>query len=163
MTLYDNKIAQANPIINRGRKIIAIDGGCGLKRDGQLNKLVIPGIDCAIDEVYYKSYDGFPVCTALSSQDESRDSINISWLDNKIKVLEAESDFTYAEHISSGHRLWIYNEYIMNNATRCDNYTDYVLAVNKGDRLSVVKETSKGYIVKKNGVTGWYYGEVDNA
>lgn len=36
-----------------------------------------------------------------------------------------------------------------------------VLPVSSGDILSLEKETSRGYIVKKNGVSGWYLGELE--
>ena len=35
----------ANPIINRTRKIICVDGGMTMLRDGQMNALVIPNCD----------------------------------------------------------------------------------------------------------------------
>lgn len=38
--------------------------------------------------------------------------------------------------------------------------TDYLLPVRAGDRLSLVRKTSRGWIVKKDGVTGWYLGRV---
>ena len=34
------------------------------------------------------------------------------------------------------------------------------LAVEPGDRLSIVEETSRGRLVKKDGVTGWYFGRL---
>lgn len=160
VTLYGDKIAQSNPIINKEQKIISIDGGCGIKEYGQLNLLIIPDIDCNIESVYYISYDDIPAYRALMPQEESADSINIRWLNNEIKILEKSDDFTYAEHISSGRRIWIHNNYIHDD-THCRDYTDYALPVRKGDKLSLIRETPKGYIVKKDGVTGWYYGEME--
>ena len=40
--LYGTDTVCANPIIERERRIISIDGGCVLKDDGQLNALIIP-------------------------------------------------------------------------------------------------------------------------
>lgn len=40
--LYGADTVCANPIIERERRIISIDGGCVLKDDGQLNALIIP-------------------------------------------------------------------------------------------------------------------------
>lgn len=160
VTLYGDKIAQLNPIINKEQRIISIDGGCGVKEYGQLNLLIIPNIDCDIESVYYVSYDDIPAYRALMSQEESADSINICWLNNEIKILEKSDDFTYAEHISSGRRLWIPNSFLHDD-THCRDYTDYTLPVRKGDKLSLIKKTSKGYIVKKDGITGWYYGKME--
>ena len=41
----------------------------------------------------------------------------------------------------------------------CDS-TDYHLPVTPGDSLSLVARTSRGYLMKKNGVTGWYFGRL---
>ena len=62
-------------------------------------------------------------------------------------------------HIATKHNFWIPNSYIWDE-THCKDYTDYVLPVRVGDKLSLEKETSKGYIVKKDGIVGWYYGAV---
>lgn len=161
VTLYDEKIAQANPIINREQKIISIDGGCGLKRDGQLNVLIIPDILCDANEITFASYDDFPVYTATRSQAASENSINIRFEDNTIRVLEKQDDFTYAEHIRTDYKLWIYNDYLYDHETRCDDYTDYMLPITAGDSLSLVHTTSRGYIVKHRGVSGWYCGDLD--
>ncbi|MEA4831167.1 MAG: metallophosphoesterase [Oscillospiraceae bacterium] len=157
--LYGDKIAQSNPIINKDKRIISIDGGCGIKEYGQLNLLIIPGVNSGIESVYYVSYDDIPVYCALESQKESNDSISIRWINNEIKILEKSDDFTYVEHKDSGRKLWIPNSYIRDE-THCRDYTDYALPVQKGDKLSLITETSKGYIVKKEGVTGWYYGKL---
>lgn len=151
MTLYSDKIPQSNPIINKDKKIISIDGGCGLKKDGQLNLIEIPDISCDADKINTYSYDELPVYIAAGNQDGSEDSISITWANNKINELECKYDFTYAEHISTGKKLWIHNDYIFSEH-RCDDYTDYVLPVKKGDMLSIVKSTSRGYIAKKTGL-----------
>lgn len=160
VTLYDDKIAQSNPIINKEKKIISIDGGCGIKKYGQLNLLIIPDIDCKIDDVCYISHDNIPAFRALTQQKESTDSVNIRWINNEIIILERADEFTYIEHVATGRKLWIHNSFIRDD-THCNDYTDYVLPVSCGDILSLVKETSKGYLVKKNGVSGWYFGELE--
>lgn len=157
--LYDEKISRMNPIINREKRIISLDGGCGLRWEGQLNLIAIPDISCDIGEIEFFSYDELPSFTALDDQACSGDSINIRWIDNHIDQLEVRDDFTYVEHISSGRRLWVYNEYIRSEK-RCWDYTDYELPVRAGDQLSVVKETSRGYMAKKDGVVGWYRGRL---
>jgi hypothetical protein len=161
VTLYNNKISSSNPIINKKAKIISIDGGCGLKRDGQLNALIIPHIDS--DDIDFKFYDDFPVAFAQTPQEKSLNSINIRYTDNKIKILEKGTEFSFAEHSSSGYRLWIHNDYIYSfcENSKCDDYTDYKIPVNIGDKLSIIMRTSQGYLVKKDGISGWYNGIID--
>lgn len=161
VTLYNDKIASSNPLINEKQKIISIDGGCGLKRDGQLNALIISNIDS--EDITFEAYDDFPVAFAQTPQEKSADSINIRYTDNKITILEKGEEFSFAEHKSSGYRLWIHNDYIYSfgEDAKCDDYTDYRLPVDIGDRLSIIKETSIGYLVKKDGISGWYNGAID--
>jgi len=160
VSLYGNKISQCNPIIDNEKRIISIDGGCGIKSFGQLNLLIIPEIDCNVNEIYYVNHDELPVFRAVTPQEESTDPIYIRWIDNKIKILEKAEEATYIEHLSTGRKLWIPNVFILDD-TRCYDYTDYILPVRRGDLLSLVKELPTGYMVKKNGVLGWYYGKLE--
>ena len=160
VSLYGKKILQTNPIINDNKKIISIDGGCGIKENGQLNLLIIPDIDCDINDIDYVSYDDMPVFRALKPQEESTDSIHVCWGNNEIRILEKTKEFSHVVHIATKHNFWIPNSYIWDE-THCKDYTDYVLPVRVGDKLSLEKETSKGYIVKKDGIVGWYYGEIE--
>lgn len=156
--LYNNRIQQFNPIINEYKKIISIDGGCSVKKDGQLNLLIIPDINCSINEISYMSYEDVPCIKALESQKASENSIHISWIDNEIQIIDKGEDFSFIEHISSGKRMHIPSSYLRGE-NKCADYTDYVLPVSQGDTLSLIAQTSKGCIVKKDGVTGWYYGK----
>ncbi len=156
--LYNACVQQFNPIINHEKRIISIDGGCGVKKDGQLNLLIIPDIDCSVDEITHISYDEIPIVSALEAQKGGNDSLHISWLNNEIRIIDRGDEFSFIEHIQSGRRLYIPSTYLIGE-NKCSDYTDYILSVNKGDRLSLITETSKGCIVKKDGVTGWYYGK----
>lgn len=162
VTLYGDKIACSNPIVDHSQKIISIDGGCGLNRDGQLNAFIIPEINSV--EFTFTSYDDFSVGIAQTPQEESENSINIRYMDNKIKILAKGDEFSYAQHCTTGHCFFILNSYIYDSdeGIACYSFTDYCLPVNVGDELSIIQKTSRGYLVKKNGVSGWYRGELKN-
>lgn len=161
VALYNTSIQQLNPIINRDKKIISIDGGCGLKKEAQLNLLIIPDIRCSVDEISYLSYDSIPTIRALDDQKGSESPLFISWINREIKILEKGEEFSYVEHLQSGRKLHIPNTYIQKDA-ECSDYTDYILPVKKGDKLSLLSKYSKGCIVKKNGVIGWYCGKYES-
>lgn len=158
VVLYRSDVPQMNPVINREKRIVSIDGGCGVKKDGQLNLLIIPDINCSVDDISYVSYDETPTVRALENQLPSTDSVYISWLNKEIKILHEGEEFSYIEHVKSGRKLYIPNSYIKNE-TECRDYTDYLLPVKAGDTLSVIFQCSKGCIVKNNGVIGWYRGK----
>ena len=51
--------------------------------------------------------------------------------------------------------------YEKNGDLLVNDVTDYRPAIDPGDRISVVRETDRGYWVKKDGVSGWYTGELE--
>lgn len=162
VTLYDPHIPSAKPVIDEARHIVSIDGGCVLKMDGQLNALLIP--DVYADEMTCKAYDGMEVVVAEEAQAPAEDSLNIRWSDSVIEVIREEGDMALCRHVSTGREMWILKEYIYRRRSdgllHCEDSTDYRLPVEKGDRLALVRRCSRGYLVKKHGTTGWYYGPI---
>jgi len=160
VVLYREDITDAKPIIFRNRKIISIDGGCVLKDDGQLNVLIIP-YDGS-EDFQYDWYDHFPVATALDDQAGSAESYYIRWGDNHVEILEEMGEFTRCRHERTGYEMDILTDFLKmsGEAITANDCTDYVLPVKAGDKLSIVRETSKGYLCKKNGVSGWYRGRL---
>lgn len=160
VTLYHEHIPSAAPIFDWDRKIISIDGGCVLKIDGQLNALILPSEDA--QNFTWQAWDGLPVYTALAAQEPSCDSVNIRWGRSDLELLEAGEEFSRCRHLETGRELDILNSYLRHTGERlwCEDSTDYHLPVTPGDSLSLVARTSRGYLMKKNGVTGWYFGRL---
>ena len=65
-------------------------------------------------------------------------------------------------HTATGRTLPVLTKYLRRRGEQewCEDTSDYRLAVEPGDRLSIVEETSRGRLVKKDGVTGWYFGRL---
>ena len=158
--LYGQERVCANPIIDREKKIVSIDGGCVLKDDGQLNCLVIPERDS--EDFSWVAYDRFPVRIALDSQRGSERSYYIRWGDSRVEVLERGREFSRCRHVRTGWEMDILTKYLFSEGrfTDCNDCTDYVLEVREGDKLSIVEETSRGVFAKLNGVSGWYFGRL---
>ena len=161
VVLYGQNIVCANPIIDRERHIVSIDGGCVLKDDGQLNCLIIP--DITGDEITFDAYDPFPVRRVLSNQAASPRSYYIRWGDSRVQVLRRGKEFSRCRHVRTGYEMDILTKYLFEPGeyTDCNDCTDYVLPLKAGDLVSVVEETSRGYFVKHKGVSGWYFGELE--
>ena len=158
VVLYGRDIVCANPIIDRDRHIASIDGGCVLKDDGQLNCLIIP--DIRSEEPGFAAYDPFPERTVLEDQAGSSRSYYIRWGDNRVQVLERGPEFSRCRHVRTGYEMDILTRYLftLEELTDCNDCTDYVLPLCAGDRVRVVEESSRGYFVKHDGVSGWYRG-----
>lgn len=160
-TLYRDQWPCANPLISTAQQIVSIDGGCVIKRDGQLNALCLPAVPTA-DTFSWIAYDNLPLAVAESAQQASTNSINIRYGDNKLEILDRGEEFCSCRHISSGRYIDILTRDIWetDHGTFCEDSTDFFLPVQSGDCLSVIQETSRGWLVKKNGVTGWYAGQL---
>lgn len=159
--LYGENIVSANPIIDRRRKLVSIDGGCVLKDDGQLNCLIIP--DRESDAFTWTAYDSFPVRKVKAAQKAGERSWYIRWGDNVVQVLHRGREFSHCRHLRTGYEMDILTKYLYTGEeiTRCNDCTDYILPLEAGDLVSVVETTERGYFVKHRGVSGWYYGELE--
>ena len=162
VTLYDARIQRSAPLIDYDRHIASIDGGCVLKLDGQLNVLIIPDINGGeLDDTWY---DGLPAVTALDSQEPSADPLNIRWSDSEVERLAQEEDCVQIRHVRTGRELWVPRDYVgvwpQDGKIHTEDATNYDLPVSPGDTLALVRETRRGYLVKKNGITGWYRGRI---
>ena len=158
--LYCRDVVCANPILDRERHIACIDGACVLKDDGQLNCLIIP--DITHGELRFEAWDPFPVRRVLCDQAASPRSAYIRWGDSRVQVLERGEEFSRCRHVRTGYELDILTRYLFGDGefTDCNDCTDYVLPLRAGDRVGVVERTSRGYFVKHEGVSGWYFGEL---
>lgn len=163
VTLYRADIPSAAPIILPERKIASIDGGCVLKADGQLNALILE--DGGRGAFSWLAYDGLPVMVAGADQAASEDPVNIRWGRDEVEVLEEGPELTLCRHLETGRVLPILNDYLYrwNGKLRCEDSTDYRLPVTAGERLAVVRRLSDRALVKKKGVTGWYFGPLKPA
>ena len=158
VTLYNEKIPSAAPIIDKEKHIISIDGGATLKLDGQLNALILP--EKPGGEFSWVSCDGYPEVTALEDQAPSADSVNIRWGRSRLEVLAEGPELSRCRHLETGRELEVLTEYLRRDGDGvwCEDSTDYRLPVQAGDTLSLIRSTSRGALCKKDGVTGWYFG-----
>lgn len=159
--LYGTDTVCANPIIDREKKIISIDGACVLKDDGQLNCLIIPNKHS--ENFSFAAYDPFPVMRVMDDQLPSERSYYIRWGDSRVQVLERGEEFSRCRHVRTGYEMDILTKYLFKDDefTDCNDCTDYVLPLKKGDRVRVVEVCSRGYFVKHEGVSGWYFGRLE--
>jgi len=161
VTLYHRRIPDSNPILLSDRHIASIDGGCTLNHDGQLNALILPPEPGG--NFSWVSFDGFPVFTALDAQEASPDPISLRWNHSALEVLEYGTEFSRCRHLESGRVLDILTEFLRRDekgGVSCAPSTDYHLPVSPGEQLSLLRRTSRGALVKKDGMTGWYRGRL---
>ncbi len=162
VTLYRSDIDNMSPIYDAEKRIIAIDGGCALKAGAQLNALILPAEAQDMSQARFEHYDDFPVIRADHSQKKRKATVHMRYFDCSVDVLEEIDDLVRLRHQSTG-QIFLAPKYLLyhrpGKPVQCDDYSDALLEVHTGDRLSVVQETSIGRIVKKDGELGWYLDE----
>lgn len=161
VVLYGTDVVDADPVIDRERRIVSIDGGCVLKDDGQLNALILPGIRSC--DFSWVSYDSFPPARVLRDQEGGGRSYYIRWGDSTVKVLRRGEEFSLCRHVRTGYEMEILTKYLFSDdeITGCNDCTDYVLPLRAGDTVRIVETTSRGFFVKHGGVSGWYDGPLE--
>lgn len=157
--LYSDEIDCMNPIFDYEKHIIAIDGGCALKYGAQLNALLIPSADAPVESVTYEIYDDLPVIEAKRNQEAKERTVTIRYFDSKVELLEDLENTAKVRHVSTGKEFFVPKSYLYGRDDKyynCSDFSDAYLEIAEGDKLSVIEETTMGYIVKKHGVIGWY-------
>ena len=160
VTLYNPQIPSSAPLFDWDRRIISIDGACVLKVDGQLNALMLPSEES--ESFTWTAWDGLPTARALDAQQANADSLNIRWGRSALELLEEGEELSLCRHLETGREIYILNDYLRQGPQGlwCEDSTDYCLPVSPGELLTVVRKTKRGFLCKKEGVTGWYYGRL---
>lgn len=159
VVLYCERTPCSMPIVDREKRIISIDGGCSIKADGQLNAMIVRG--GSPGDIDFDFVDGFPKFRAIDAQDGAASTIHIRWTEREVEVLSQGDGFAEIHHPASGRNLRVPEGFLYNDGKCIRDYTDLRHEVEAGDVLSVVKEYGGKYLVKKDGITGWYSGRVD--
>lgn len=157
--LYWEGEVQLNPYWSASKKVLSIDGGCGLRTDCQLNAVFLEK-----DGSYtYLSEDQFPKAVALDKQEAKAPSIRFRWPKGRAAVVERSEGCALMEQYDTGLRTLVPDIFWGEDENGCwvNDFSDAWLDIVPGDRLSVVARAGVGYYVKKGGVSGWYFGRID--
>ena len=108
-------------------------------------------------------YDPFPLGRALDAQKKSARSAYIRWGDNAVEPIELGREWCRIRHIRTGYVMDVPTDFLYESkgVLRVNDVTDYRPAIAPGETLSIVRETDRGYWIKKNGVSGWYSGRIE--
>ena len=156
--LYSKTYPDYRPVIDKRRRIISLDGACGVKYEGQLNLLTIP--DWKSDDFTLYTWDHLPVITALDAQacSDPEKARYIRWNDHAITLLHQGEELSQV--LYHGAPMDVPTQFIFNHngVLSCTDTTDYVVDVRPGDQLYLALRLSDRCWVKKNSVSGWYFG-----
>ena len=155
-----------SPLFDLDRRVIGIDGGCGLKAAGQLNCLVLPGCNAKMEDISWDYFDEFPKVKALEAQTGSPSSVFANYFDSRVEILEEFGRTSKVRHLSTGKIFDLPRDWVVvwsDGKYHCEDYCDRELNVAAGEELSVIFETRAGRYVKKQGQQiGWYHGAAES-
>ncbi|MFE6137322.1 metallophosphoesterase [Bacillus sp. NPDC057893] len=157
---YSEKAPSNNPVIDKNKKIIAIDGGNAIKEAGQLNAFIIQRTPTG-DTFSYTHVDYFPAYAVLA--DFNANSVmqgGVTYPHYYIEPVERMKDFTICKQIGTNELLYVKSEYIKQlESGEYTVKTDISCAqinIRKGDTVSLIDGSCMGYdLIKKDGVEGW--------
>ena len=159
--LYSKTYPVYDPLIDRERRIISLDGACGVKYEGQLNMLALPHVGSEEFSLY--TWDHLPTVTALDGQAPSpaKDARYIRWNDHAIQMVRRGEEMSRI--LYHGQPMDVPTQYVFyhDGVLSCSDTTDYTLPVSPGDHLRLILQLSHGCYVKKDGISGWYYGRYE--
>lgn len=150
---YNQDVCCFNPIFDEERHIVCIDGGNGVKKEGQLNALIMQHGCFSIAHS-----DQLKKVEVLESiQPTQNTPFFITWHDRDIQILQEQRYQSYCRHLKTGKELWIPNDFIKKSQDRvhAENYTNLHLSVHKGEYVKIVSTYGVHTLVKKQGVMGW--------
>ena len=160
--LYRQDKPYMTPIIDEERKILSLDGACGVKKEGQLNALLIDDIrTCRFS---YDWYENYPKVIALEDQKESLESTNIGWSKNRIRIERgayySERRTCQSERRMSNTECGIWDsEYRPEVDDTPDPEYTWVIQESSGRRVRI--PTRRIYKVEENGVDARCYDCTD--
>lgn len=151
---FSAEVCDLSPRYDAVRRVLAIDGGNGVKEGGQLNGVVLQ------DGVYkrYVCVDGLGRAQVLRPQKESGQSGFFFWPDYDVEVLEEAGGEALCVHKASGRTFRIPVALLVRGergARLAGDYTDHRPALRAGDRVSVVRRCGEQALIKKESRLGW--------
>ncbi|MED1060192.1 metallophosphoesterase [Bacillus mycoides] len=157
---YSEEAPSNNPVIDKEKKIIAIDGGNAIKEAGQLNAFIIQRTTSG-DTFFYTYVDHFPQYEVLA--DFNANSVmqgGVTYPHYYIEPVERMKGFTVCKQLGTNELLHVKNEYI--KQLESGEYTVKTdiscaqISIRKGDTVSLIDGSCRGYdLIKKDGVEGW--------
>ncbi|WP_249870631.1 metallophosphoesterase [Oceanobacillus saliphilus] len=151
------QVCSNNPLIDLDKRVIALDGGNQIKRDGQLNALII--------ENGHYSYTYVDELTEEASIKKNHtDSTGrigtVTYPNYELEIIGKEEYFTLCEIKNLGIKQWVKNEYIASSEGKVcctDDLSTTFLSVAENEKVWVIENKCAGYTLVKNsnGEVGW--------
>lgn len=150
---YRSNICCFDPIIDRTKHIISIDGGNQVKAAGQLNALLYEN-----GHIQFAHSDELKKARVIKDVLPANPSpFFITWHEGEVRRLKERSNDSYCQHIASKRCFWIPNAFLLKQGKQllaCD-FTNYRMPLRKGEYVKVVSSYGNYSLVKRHALMGW--------
>lgn len=153
---YLSDIACVNPIFDKKKNIISIDGGNNVVKGGQINIVILNNIrDMSFSYFSLDHYPKYEIKEAIYYE-KPKNSYNIQFGKNEVEIITKDLDFYLIKPIDSQDLLWVNEEFITkyNNKYYCFDGCNTFLSLKKGDIVSIIKKAKPYSLIKHNGIIG---------
>lgn len=153
---YHNDIACVNPIYDKTKNIISIDGGNNVVKGGQINVVIFENLN---DMNYsYLAFDHYPKYSVKEdiSYQEPQKKINISFKNNEVDILAKDLDFYLIRLKDTNDEMWVNEDFIFKIEDKhyCYEGCNTFLNLKKGDKISIIKKANPYSLIKYQGLIG---------
>lgn len=148
------------PHFNGIKNIIFIDGGLGVKPNGELNALIIEKAEGkkTISHVQENMFEHKIIKKSHVFHEEEKYFINYPHFE--IELISKDDHFSYCKHVQSGKEISIFNSLLVYKDGRPEIITTYInhfLNLNVGDEVQLVEIYGECALVKHGEEFGWVF------
>lgn len=156
--LYGTNTISAVPVVDPACRVASIDGRVRPQGRRAAQRAHSPP-----REIHERVVRPVPARPRARRAEKSARSAYIRWGDNAVEPIELGREWCRIRHIRTGYVMDVPTDFLYESkgVLRVNDVTDYRPAIAPGETLSIVRETDRGYWIKKNGVSGWYSGRVE--
>ncbi len=153
---YRHSICSNAPLVNEDKHIIGIDGGNIICWHGQLNAFIIQDGD--FSNVSVHAHEPYIV---PHEQEASGGTLNITYLDRFVEIIQEGNFFSQVRHLASGRVLEVPNFSLWRDGQgrlgAGSGATDYYPALRAGEKTALIRRCgNRLLLLKADGVVGWY-------
>lgn len=151
---YHETAPSAMPYLDDDRNLFLIDGGCGVRKDGQLNALI-----CDDDSFRSVYVDDLPQGLVIDDVFDWTEEYPYSITERNREVVKRRrvKDGWDCYHVNFRREIWVPDDFLYEEGDKClvKDYSDYHLQPIIGDTLSLISEYKDELYVKYRGRYGW--------
>ncbi len=154
---YSKDSLNGNILIDEDKRIIAIDGGYGVKTTGQLNALLINyNGDYSYEK---KAFDNSRLVKVLEDIETVNHSVvKLDWFDSEYELLEKRNEFSLCKKLSTNEEFLLKNEFIKYQDGKysiMDDYVSLFLNLKCLDEVGLIEYYGEYALVRYKGEVGW--------